>query len=371
MIAANRKKAAVFLPLAAALLICAARARAISPITVAVPPGWQQVQSATAPVVIALKGPAQSSFILALSPAAMDMTDRPGLSAFLADVLDAFNRRTLANFTAAGDVQDQTFPNGLTAHYLKATAPGKPPLILAALQVGNKNFIGTLISNIPDLMLPAIVGSLSVPGAPAAAAVSAGQASGQSSDGQLAFTLKPDWRRVPDAIAQAADPDTVFEAKAMGSQVSVTKAKDAESVPIAEEPDVVLQMARQIPEADAKTAEAARFLPTPAGPALIYAAAQDKSKGAQYVVGYLPWTYLGYSVLASGPNAEELVRELFSSLTLGPSAIPGLVAATPTLPSWTWVQSAEVGATVLLLILAAVITIVLRRRSKRRKRPLP
>ena len=366
-IAANAKKTAALLALAAALLIGAARARAISPITVAVPPGWQQVQSATAPVVIALKGPSQSSFILALSPAAMDMTDRPGLSAFLADVLDAFNRRTLANFTAAGNVQDQTFSNGLTAHYLKATAPGKPPLILAALQVGNKNFIGTLISNIPDLMLPAIVGSLNAPGISAPNAAAAGPIAGQSSDGQLAFTLKPDWERVPDALAQAADPDVVFEAKALGSQISVTKAKDAENVLITEEPDVVLQMAREIPEADAKTADAAQFLPTPAGPTLIYAAARDKSNGGQYVVGYLPWTYLGYSVLANGPNAEELVRELFSSLTLGSSAIPGLVAATPSLPSWTWVESSEIGAAILLVLLAAVITIVLRRRSKRGK----
>ncbi len=362
MFAKKCKKAEAIAILAAALAGCAHRALALSPITVAVPPGWQQVKTASAPVVLALKGPSQSSFMLAAGPAAMDMTDQPGLGAMLADILDAFNRKDMADFTAAGDVQDQTFPNGLTAHYLKATAPGKPPLILVALQIGNQNFVGTLISNIPDLMLPAIVGSLSAPGAPKAESASTGPDAGQSSDGQLAFTLEPEWVRVPDATAQAADPDTVFEIKALGSQMSVTKAKDAETVPIAEEPDVVLQMAKQIPEAAARTVRAARFLHTPAGPELIYAAAQSKSGGAQYVVGYLPWAYLGYSVLASGPNAEKLVRTLFSSLTLGSSAIPGLVAATPSLPSWTWVQSAEVGAAI-LAVLAVGLFFALRRRK--------
>ncbi len=354
MIAARKKNRLAPAALWAAVFVLApGLARALPPITVAVPPGWQQVQSATAPVVLALKGPAQSSFILAATPAAIDMTDIPGLGAFLADVLEAFNRKTMANFTSAGSVKEADFSNGLSARYLKATAPGQPPLILAALQIGNQNFVGTLISNIPDLMLPAIIGSLNVPQDSKSEDIS-GPDAGQSSDGQLAFTLKSGWQRTSDSQAQKSNPDTVFELSIENGQISLTKAKDAENVPIAEEPDVVLQMARQIPEADTHSVSSARVLKTPAGPSLIYAAAREKGSANEFVVGYLPWGYWGYSVLARGPKAENTVRELFSSLTMGPSAIAGLVAATPALPSWTWTQIAEIGA-----VLAAGLTLVL------------
>ncbi|MHB2025773.1 MAG: hypothetical protein ACYCPQ_03905 [Elusimicrobiota bacterium] len=348
----------------AAYCLGAGRVQALSPITVATPPGWQKVSPSTSAVVVALRGPAQSSFILALNPAALDMADEPGLNAFLADVLDAFNQRALTNFSASGDVKEKTFSNGITAHYIKATSPGKPPIILAAMQVGNQNFIGTLISNIPDLMLPAILGSLNIPGERNANSMPISASTEQSSaDGQLSFAPKNDWRAVLALQGGQDESAPVFEAKGMGSRLRVTKVANAEIIPIADEPAVVLSMARAFPGVDPGSISQAKFLRTPAGPTLIYAAAH-RNNGDELFAGYLPWSYGGYSVLAEGPNASRLALDIFSGLTLGAAAIPSLVAATPGIPRWNISQGAILSA-----LLAPALMLALYLAMRRRKNP--
>ena len=46
----------------------------------------------------------------------------------------------------------------------------------------------------------------------------------------------------------------------------------------------------------------------------------------------MPWCFWGYSILAKGARAQELLLEVFKCLSLGPAAVPKLVAKTPKVP---------------------------------------
>ena len=75
------------------------------------------------------------------------------------------------------------------------------------------------------------------------------------------------------------------------------------------------------------------------------------------MAGYMPWGYWGYSVLAKGLKAPEAVASMFGSLSLGASAVPKLVAASPRLPVARRVAafSPWTSTLVLVLLVAAVI----------------
>ena len=76
-------------------------------------------------------------------------------------------------------------------------------------------------------------------------------------------------------------------------------------------------------------------LRTPAGPDFIYAWAPVRGGAgpARFLAGYMPWGYWGYSVLAKGAEPVELSKAVLGALALGPGALPGIVAATPRIPS--------------------------------------
>lgn len=143
------------------------------------PPGWEDVTAHKSPeVVVALQGPQTSSFVLTRI-AAQDLDNRSSVHAFLIDVLSALNKRTGLGFTLAGPLRQARFDNGLSIQYISANHNASPRLILGVVSDGRSKLLATLISSIPDTLLPSIMDSLrdtaKLQGLPAAPAKSSGE----------------------------------------------------------------------------------------------------------------------------------------------------------------------------------------------------
>lgn len=336
--------------LIASLFSFAGEPAAPAKITADPPPGWTDVtaEQGAADVVLVLKGPETSSFVLT-KVSALDTGNRAMVRSLLLDVLSALNRRTNGNFTLASNVQTQSFDNGLTAHYVKANADGKPRLILAVTDFGGEPLLGTLTSNVPDMILPSVLSGLRGP----ASTLRAGP--GSSLDGQLAFRLPADVgaRAVTERERKLG---FVFAVVGRGSELIVQKLVEDIGDP-KEQPQILRGTVLGVNGVDPKTYVAPRALPTPAGPELVYASA-DVAGGAQFAAGFLPWGFVGYSVLAKGPNAVELLVETFSTLQLGASASAKLVASSKRVPLSTGsraLPAAAAGAAILALAVSLVV----------------
>jgi len=307
----------------------AAEAGSGAPFAIDPPPGWTLVSATEtdASLVLALRGPEKSSFVLTrINPVGFE--NRAAVRGLLADVLSGINLRTRLKFQAASNLETATYGNGLTAHCIRAGLDGKPRLALAVMELNGATMLGTLVSAVPDTMLPAILGSLKATGVPVPAAAPLAL----SQDGQLSFRLPSGVRsRVLAPRERRAGFVAAFAGP--GAEVMVMKLAD-DGTPVKDQPDIVKSTVRSVPGVEARTLTPVKFLMTSAGPDFIYAWARvsDASGPSLFLAGYMPWAYWGYSILARGPAAPDLTAELFGSLSLGPSAVPKLVAASPRLP---------------------------------------
>lgn len=310
---------------AASLAFAASPAR---PFSVDAPPGWRDVseQRAGGDVLISLQGPETSSFVLTRVPK-LPLENRAVVSAFLADVLAALNRQTGLPFAQSSPLQAASYDNGLTFLYVKADLRGKPRLVLGLAEFGGETVLGTLISSVPDMLMPAVLGGLRS-GAPGGAAA-AGPV--QSQDGQLQFAL-------PEGVASRPLTDRekkmgfVLALQGNGAELMVLKVAD-ETTPLKEQPEIVKQTVLDAPSVDATALSAVELLDTPPGPDLIYAwAPLSDAAGSRFLAGFMPWGYTGYSILAKGADPEGLLRRSFAAVTLGPTALPKVVSATPPIP---------------------------------------
>ena len=328
--------------------------------TIEPPPGWSLAPNdgGNPGLVLALKGPQKSSFALVrVNPMSLD--NRASVRAFLTGVLSSINVQTKMHFTPASNLETATYANGLTAHFIRASLTGKPRMALAVMRTDGDTLVGALVSAVPDTLLPSILGTLKGPGFPMVGA-SAGVV---SEDGQLSF-------RLPFAVHARLLTErerrmgyvAAFEGR--GAEVTVMKLAD-DGTPVKDQPEIVKSTVRAAPGVDAQSLSAVGYLATSAGPGLIYVSARvaNAAAGGRFLAGYMPWAYWGYSILAKGTAAPELVAELFGTkLSLGPSAVPKLVAASPRLPAvmrmsaflpWT--------STLILIILAAAAAWLWRR----------
>jgi hypothetical protein len=299
------------------------------PFTVEPPPGWEDVsaQRAGGDVLISLKGPETSSFVLTRVPR-LPLGNRAVVSAFLADVLAALDRQTNLPFAQSSALMSGSYDNGLTFLYLKADLKGKPRLVLGVAEFGGEMVLGTLISSVPDMLMPSVLGGLRAQ-APARPAVVFGPV--QSLDGQLQFVL-------PDGVASRELTDRekkmgfVLALKGLGAELMVLKVAD-ETTPLKEQPEIVKQTVLEAPAVDAGSLSAVELLDTPPGPDLIYAwATISDGEGSRFLAGFMPWGYTGYSILAKGADPVGLLRGAFASVAMGPSALPKIISATPPIP---------------------------------------
>ena len=334
----------------------AARGETVSPppFTIEPPAGWSLVAlpGDNPSLILSLKGPEKSSFVLArINPISLE--NRAAVRTVLSDVVSGISARTHLKFQAAANVETISYANGVTATCLRANLDGKPRMTLAVLELDGVYLLGTLVSAVPETLLPAILGSLKGTGAPVAGA----SAVAESVDGQLRFNL-PAGLRARALTARERKMQFVAAFEGPGAELLVLKSAD-DGTPVKDQPEVVKGTVLAAPGVEPKTLTPMRYLMTSAGPDFIYASARlaDAAGEKVFLAGYMPWGYWGYSVLAKGAKVPELAAAMFSSLSLGPSAVPKLVAASPRLPVTRRVAvlSPWTSTLVLVLLVAAVL----------------
>jgi hypothetical protein len=312
-----------------------------------VPPGWQDAsESHKKPgIVLVLKGPETSSFVLSRI-GALDLSNKAAIRAFLLDVLSGVNRRSGLGFSIHGGIEPCEFSNGLKADCLKADLKGRPRLALAVASIGGSPMLAVLTSSVPELIFPSILGSLKAEGeAPALLS---------SFDGQLAFPKLPAFSL--NALSEDERVRGVVAAiTGFGSELSIVRL--AANKMTADRPQALRAQLAAMPGVDSATIGEPRAMNTPAGPSLIWASARLRGAGGpeECVAAYLPWGYLGYSILAKGPRAMELFTSVFEALTLGPSAQARMIAETQKIsltgrPRWLLIGIAACAAVLFILV---------------------
>lgn len=311
--------------LASALPAAAAPAK----FEVEAPPGWEDVTASKSEqdLVVVLKGPETSSFILA-RVASANLDNRGAVRAFLVDMLTELNKKSGLAFTIAGNVEDAGYDNGAAMHFIRAELQGKPRLIVGVIEFNGAKFLGTLNSAVPDTLLPSIIGSLKELGAGPAKPVLSRHA--VSTDGQLGFSF-PEGMAARSLTEREKKLGFVLAVQGLGSELMVMKIAD-DTTPIKDQPKAVRATVSTVDGMDAKSIAEPVLLETPAGPDLVYSSGRLSDGSGQFAAGYMPWCYWGYSVLVKGPRAVELIQQTFKLLDLGSGASPKLVAAGPEIP---------------------------------------
>ena len=302
------------------------------PYTVEPPPGWTDVsdERAGGDVLISLKGPEASSFVLTRVPR-LPLDNRVTVTAFLADVLAALNRKTGLEFTQSSGLQKASYENGPTFLYMKADLKGKPRLVIGLADFGGQTVLGTLISAVPDLLMPAVFGGLrtTLPSSPVAAAA-AGPV--QSQDGQLQFSL-PTGVSARELSDRERKMGFVLALQGLGAEAMILKVVDDDAAPPKEQPQIVRQTVLDAPGVVADSLSGVQLIDTPPGPDLVYAFARvQDAANSRFLAGFMPWGYTGYSILAKGADPEGLIKAAFATLAMGPSALPKVVSATRPIP---------------------------------------
>lgn len=347
--------------LALVAALAAAAFAAPGPFTIDPPPGWTQIRDASAPpqVLLQLHGPETSSFVMTAAPR-LPMSNRAAVRAYLVQVADSVSRASGEDFGPPGPLLTARYDNGLTLLYVECQRPGHDKLVLGAADFGGRLALGTLVSNVPDTLMPSIFGALRAPDStdPGAPSVSL--------DGQLQLALGPGLRTRPLTAAERKQ-GFVLAVEGLASEVMVLKVSEDDAVPAKDEPQLVRQTVLAFPGVEANTVGPVSVLETLPGPDFIYAAARvhDPAGPERFMAGYMPWGYWGYSVLAKGSQPVELARAVFGSLALGPSAEPKVVASTPPIPvsrPFRWRSRAGAAVAAILLALTAAALLALRRR---------
>ncbi|MDE2039255.1 MAG: hypothetical protein KGO96_06680 [Elusimicrobia bacterium] len=310
--------------LAAAAVCVHARPAVRQRFSLSPPPGWRMIAHAPG-TLLRLKGPENSAFALTPAPP-VALDDRAEVSRFLSGTLSALDSRTGLDFRQAGPVRSVRY--GLRSFlYIEATLRGRPRLILALGGDGRSPVLATLISSVPRLMMPDLLGGLRFSGAqPDATGLV------RSEDGQLRLSLPAGVSARP-LSAEESKRGFVLALRGRGSELLVLRLLEAEATPAAQEAAIMERTVLKESGVNTATLSRARRLSTRAGPGIIYASARLSAKGAgSFLAGFLPWGYWGYSILARGEDPEGLLRASFSALSLGPEAEPRVIAATPFIP---------------------------------------
>jgi hypothetical protein len=298
-----------------------------SAVTLDPPPGWSDITAKTPVkgVLLALRGPESSSFAVARMPASA-LDSAAGTKAYLESVLDELRAGARLDYRSNGRVESKTFRNGVTAHFLRATVDDQPKLLVAVIDAGGPPMLATLSSAAPDAMMGPLFGALRI--GTLGAVRNSGTA--QSADGQLQIALGGGLRS-RDLSGDERRQAAVLAIQGAGSEVIFLKVEEEAASP-KDQAAIVRAAAADAAKVPLDGVSPARRAPTPAGPSAVYAWAKiSGSPDLRFAAGFLPWQYWGYSVLARGPQADELLVGVLAALKQGPAAVAGLVEASPTI----------------------------------------
>jgi hypothetical protein len=346
-----------------ALVLCARAAFAAAPsVSLEPPPGWTDVtgKARVRGVILALKGPESSSFMLARMPASA-LDSAASTRAYLARALEQIRAGSRADLRSNGRVETKSLRNGVTVRFLRADLDGSPRLIVAVLDAGGPPLLGTLSSAAPDAMMAPLFGALKL-GAGAGAVHDSGVAF--SLDGQLQVPLGGGLRS-RDLTPEEKRQGAVLSIQGSGSEVVFMKIEDDDASP-KDQSAIVRAVVADAAKVPLDAVSPTRRAPSAAGPSAAYAwAKMPNSPDLKFSAGFLPWAYWGYSILGRGPQADELLPGVLAALKPGPSAVAKLVAATPRLEISE--DASRSGRTASILAVAAALIVALFVWSGRRK----
>jgi len=294
-------------------------------VTLEPPPGWRDVRGAGGPAraLVALKGPESSSFVLVPADDAPRDSAAAVLS-YLTKVLGGIRDGSGADFRAVGPIETRDI-RGVTVQLLRATLDGKPRLIVALVDAGGPPLLATLTSAAPEAMLTPIFGALRTT-VPEGAVRTTGVE--RSLDGQLEIALGGGLR-ARGLSAEERGKGVVLALQGAGSEVVFLKLSEEDSSP-KDQAGIVRAMVADAARVPLDSVSPSRRAATAAGPAGVYAWAKlPGSPDLRFAAAFLPWAYWGYSLLARGPQADELTVGVLAALKAGPSAVPKLLADTP------------------------------------------
>ena len=314
-------------PVAALILALAVSAAGAAPeplVALDPPPGWSDATAQTRikGLILALRGPEGSSFILARMPE-VSLDNAPAVRSFLMNVLAGVRTGSKLDYRLSGRLETKSFRNGLSAQILRVELDGKSRLVLAAFDADGRPVLASLSSNAPDAMLTPLLGSVRVR---AGAVRTSGSA--RSLDGQLEIELGGGLgsrEPTPEEKSRGA----VLALQGSGAEVLFFKLSEDDVAP-QEQPAVARATVADALKVPLEAVSFARATRTPAGPTAVYSWARAPgSADLRFAAGFLPWGYWGYSLMARGPLADELLVGALAALKQGPSAVAGLVAASP------------------------------------------
>lgn len=306
------------------LASAAAAASAAGP-TVEPPPGWSDTGAAGKKgLAVALKGPEKSSFLVKRVKGAP--RDNPAaVRGYLQDVLRGLSSSTRRDYRSNGRIETRTFRNGLTAHLLRAQLGGEDRLVIGLFDADGAPHVGVLISAAPEAMLPSLFGELKY-GKSAGDVQSSGVA--RSLDGQLELALGGG-RRARSLGDTERAKGFVLAVQGAGSEVLFQKLADEDATKPSEQGAIARELAAASAGVPSDRSSPLKAAPTAAGPVAVYSWAASPDGVTRHAAGYLPWGYWGYQLFARGPAADDLLVGVAAALKAGPSAVPGLVAASP------------------------------------------
>ena len=297
-------------------------------VTLEPPPGWADANAdgKIAHVLIVLKGPEASSFIVKRAPS-VPLDNTAGLRHYLNEVLAGMRDASGRDYKSNGRVETKVFRNGLSASLLRAQEGGEDRVVLAVFSANGVANLAVLMSAAPEAMLPSLLGSLQY-GAVEGEIMSSGVA--RSLDGQLELALGGGLR-ARSLLDAETGKGFVLVIQGAGSEILFQKLSEADATKPGEQAAIVRELAAASAGAAAAAAAPVRAAPTAAGPVGVYSWAPSAA-GEKIAVGYLPWGYWGYQLFGRGPSADELLLGTLAALKAGPMAVPGLLAATPDIP---------------------------------------
>ncbi|PIR19728.1 MAG: hypothetical protein COV48_00385 [Elusimicrobia bacterium CG11_big_fil_rev_8_21_14_0_20_64_6] len=296
--------------------------------TIDPPPGWRDVLSEgkVRNAVVALKGPETSSFIVKRAPTA-PLDNPAGVRGYLRDVLAGLRAASRREYQSTGRVETRSFRNGLTAQLLRAQLKGEERLVLALFGAAGKPYVAVLMSAAPEAMLTSLLGALELD---RIEGVIQSKGVVRSLDGQLELALGGGLRSRSLGDAEKAK-GFVLAIQGAGAEILFMKLAESDATKPGEQAAITRALAAAAAGVDVEKAAAVRSAPTAAGPVGVYSWAPGAG-GEKMSAGDLPWGYWGYQLFGRGPGSDELLAGALAALKGGPTAVAGLLAASPTIP---------------------------------------
>jgi hypothetical protein len=196
--------------------------------------------------------------------------------------------------------------------------------VVAAIDEGGPPLLATLASSAPEAMMSTLFGAVKILQTKTSAQ---NPEMAVSSDGELHIALGGGLSS-RELTAEEKNRGVVLVVRGAQSEVLLTKVFGDDLV-LDERPQMLRVSVAQQTNRPLEKISWFSVARSAAGPMAVYVWDQSSTAQTKIAEGFLPWSYWGYSISATGPQADEILVGTLAALNRGPRAAPGLVAATP------------------------------------------